>query len=140
MASYSYQRLITYLQGPGSGIVATLQAHCYAAMPGVTAKQCSPARGLYRANGHGANANGHTRYPAQTGKLYAHQLQNAFDATAQGKTKKQVQAHQRAVGGVWAKQRAAAAKGARQAKRAAKPASEPAAQEPTAQEPTAQPS
>src|SRR5438270_7081503 len=118
MASYNLRALMAYLQGPGANVTATLQQHCYAAMPGVTAKQCSPARALYRANGHGANATGHSRYPAQTGKLYAAQLGAAQQATGGKLTAKQAAKARSTVGRVWAKQRAAQATG-QQAKRKA---------------------
>lgn len=116
MASYNLRTLMAYLQGTGANTTATLQQHCYAAMPGVTAKQCSPARALYRANGHGANATGHSRYPAQPGKVYATQLGAAQQATGGKLTAKQAAQARSRVGKVWAKQAAQRTAG-KQAKR-----------------------
>lgn len=120
MASYSIARLMGHLQGAGANTVATLQAHCYAAMPGITAKQCSQARALYRSMGNGANANGASRYPAQAGRVYAAQLGASVAAGKPGATAKQVATLRKRNGQVWAKQRAAANAASVATKRAAK--------------------
>ncbi len=117
---YSISTLLTYLHGPGANVVATLQQHCYAAMPGISAKQCSPARGLYRSNGWGAQQTGHTRYPAQKGSVYYTQLTSAQVASNPNVSNSKRTAASKRVGKVWAsKQQRASKRGARQAKQQA---------------------
>lgn len=143
-STYSLPYLLSQL-GPGGSrhtAQATLNGHCAALWPNLPSKAFSAARGKYRALGLGAQANGLTRYPVQTGKLYHAQLTGAVAATAPDATAQATAAGVRKAAGVWAKapapvrQRvqakvaAASKRGAKQAKQAstAAPATEPTAQ------------